>query len=104
MATDTRAPAVRSLLGIFAIVFAVLTAVLLIVGIVLAYDKNFPASTSIGYAAIASSVVGFGMGLAAVITRRGRALGVIAMLLCVAANPLVLSVLLQFLSGLVAVG
>jgi len=92
---------VRWLLGAFSLAFAALTVVLLITGLTLGFGKDYAASTSVAFAAIASSIVGFIMGGAAVITHRGRALGVVAVVLSVLANPVALT---QILGWFGAVG
>ena len=91
----------RWLLGAFSLAFAALTVVLLVTGLTLAFGKDYAASTSVGFAAIASSIIGFIMGGAAVIMQRGRALGLVAVVVSVLANPVALT---QILGWFGAVG
>lgn len=89
-------------LGVLALVLAASTVVLLSAGISLAVDGDYAASTAVAFAGITTSILGFLLGGIAVITRRGRWAGAIGMAVSVVANPVVLTHLLAWASGLVA--
>jgi hypothetical protein len=63
--------------------------VLEIVAIAVGDERHWTVATWLGYLVIGLTVVGFLGGLAAVILRRGGVWGVVAMIVCVLANPLV---------------
>jgi hypothetical protein len=83
-------------LGTTALALGALTALLVVIGINLAVGDDFAASTAVGVIAVGVSIAGFLLGGVAVITRRGRLLGVVAVVVCVLANPVVLTRLLDF--------
>ncbi len=88
-----------ALLGIVAVVIGVLTAAGLIAAIVIASAGDWALATDVAYVAIGMSVVAVGGGVTAVVLRRGRRSGALAVILGVCANPLVLLVVLQFFAG-----
>lgn len=67
------------------------TLVLLITGINLALGGDYTASQVVAYVAVGTSIGGFFLGGASVILNRGRELGVVAMVVCVLANPVLLA-------------
>jgi hypothetical protein len=93
-----RAP--RPLLGIVALAFAVVCALLTVAGVTVATSGVFPVATLLAYAAIALSVLAVLGGLAAMITRRGRFWGVAAILIGLVGNPVLLLSLLKLVSAL----
>lgn len=90
----------RMLPGLSALVLAGITVVLFIIGIELALVDNFVFSIAVAWAAVGFSVLGFVLGGAAAILRRGRILGICAMVLCLAANPILLTKILDWAGGL----
>jgi uncharacterized membrane protein YcjF (UPF0283 family) len=101
---DEQAPSLERLntplLGILALALAVLTAVGLAVGIVIATAGDYRLATIVAYGAIGLSVLAVIGGVLAVILGWGRRWGVIAVIVGVVANPLVLLVVLRFFGGL----
>jgi hypothetical protein len=93
-------PTNSALVGLAAAVLAIATIVVHVVAIVVASGGDFPASTILGYLAIALSVLAVAGGVTAAILDRGRRIGVIAAVIGVLANPWVLLVVLRFFSGL----
>jgi hypothetical protein len=84
----------RWLLGSIGVLLAVGAGVLQVLGIVQATALNWERGTLLAWLAIGASVLAFVVGLAAVILRRGRRLGIVAMVVAVVANPWVLAQLL----------
>ena len=101
IALPQRRKRARWILGVIALVLAVVAVILVVVGITLALGDQFFASRIVGYSAIAISIVGFLVGGAALILRRGRLWGVLAMVICVLANPVILTGLLNAAGTLV---
>lgn len=85
--------------GIIALALAVLFAVAEVVGVLLANAGQFGIATIIGQSLIMLTVLSFLLGLFAVIRRRGRVWGAIAMVLSLFVNPLVLINLLALFGG-----
>lgn len=92
----------RAMPGMGALLLGLLTAVLLVVGIELALGDNYSMSRAVAYVAIAFSVAGLLVGGAAVILGRGRNWGIPAVILCVIANPVILTKVLGWASGFLA--
>jgi hypothetical protein len=90
----------RTILGIVSALSGLATVILLFCGLSLALAGDNEASTGIAYAAIGTSALAVLGGLSAVLFRRGTAWGIAAMVLGLAANPLVLTRLLGWISGL----
>lgn len=82
------------LLGAIGVLLAVTAGVLQVLGIVQASNLNWQRGTLFAWLAIGASVAGFAVGLAAVILKRGRRLGVVAMVASLVANPFLLAQLL----------
>jgi hypothetical protein len=95
----TRPAVPRWIVGVAALVFAVATIVVHIVGIVVASGGDWEAGTALGYVAIGTSILGFAVGVVAVVLGRGRVLGVVAVVLSILANPFVLLQVLNFFGG-----
>jgi hypothetical protein len=89
-----------ALLGILALAFAVLTAVALAAGVVMATAGDYRLATVITYGAIGLSVLAVIGGVLAAILGWGRRWGVIAVIVGVVANPLVMLAALRFVGGL----
>lgn len=87
-------------LGVVSLAFGVLTTVLLFLGIGMALSGSWAASITVGYIAVAASALAIATGLFAATTGRGRWWGVAGVVLGVAANPLLLTRLLGWMSGL----
>jgi hypothetical protein len=86
--------------GLLGIVCAIGTIALLVTGINLALGGEFGASRVLAFVAVAVSVVGFLLGGVSVILRRGTALGIVAMVVCVVANPMLLAQVLGWVRTL----
>ncbi|MGL4340060.1 MAG: hypothetical protein ACRCSP_06530 [Rhodoglobus sp.] len=86
-------------LGLLAIALAVIAGVVHVraVGVSMAGDTGW--GTVLGYLAIAVSVAAVLGGVLAVLLRRGRRAGVVAVVLGCAANPLIVLAVLRFLGG-----
>lgn len=90
----------RPIPGILAFGFALTTAVLLVVAIVLATDADFETSTTLSWAAMIASTVAVLGGIAAIVFRLGRGWGIAAVVIGILTNPFLL---LQGLSLLATV-
>jgi hypothetical protein len=89
-----------TLLGVVALFAALVTILLVTVGITDAIRGNYSSSTSLAYVATGVSIVAVLGGLGAVLLDRGRGWGAVAIVLGLAANPLLLTKLLGWASGL----
>jgi uncharacterized membrane protein YcjF (UPF0283 family) len=89
-----------TLLGVVALMAALVTIVLVIVGITDAIRGGYAASTSLAYVATGVSIVAVLGGLGAILLDRGRGWGAVAIVLGLVANPLLLTKLLGWASGL----
>jgi hypothetical protein len=87
------------IVGLAALLIAVVTVVLLIVGVDVALAGDYAASRSIAYTTIAFSIVGFVVGGIALVVNRGRSWAIVGMVVAVLANPIVLTVVLGWFSG-----
>ncbi len=97
-AAKTRAPRRAPAVGILALLLGIGAVVVVVVGINSATAGDYATATTLAYAAIAASISGFLIGGVAAITARGRGLGVLAMAICVPANPVVLMHILDYTS------
>lgn len=79
---------------------AVVTALLVAIGISVASDGRFGAATFIAWAGVGVSIVGILTGIVAAVGRFGRPAGVAGLVLCLIANPIVLTAILGFAEGL----
>ena len=77
--------------GLLGVACAIATVVLLVVGINLALGGDYSASRIVAFVAVGTSIVGFFLGGVSVILRRGRELGIVAMVVSVLANPVLLA-------------
>ena len=91
-----------ALVGIVALGFAVITAVVQVIAIVTASAHDFEQGTVLAWSAIVLSVFAVAGGVVAIILRRGRRWGVVAIVLGVIGNPFILLVVLSFVRGLEA--
>jgi hypothetical protein len=91
---------VRSGVGIAAFAIALVTIVLVWIGITVALSGKFEASVDLAYAATSTSVIAVITGAAAALLRRGRAWGLTAIALALLGTPLVITHLLGWLSAL----
>ena len=89
----------RPYVGIAAMVLALGTIGAHVAALVVASDGDFPTGTYLGYVAIGLSALAVVVGLVAAVIGRGRAWGIVAVIVAVLANPWVLLVVLRFLSG-----
>jgi hypothetical protein len=87
-------------LGVIALLASLVTIVLVIVGITDAIRGEYPSSTGLAYIATGVSIVAVLGGLGAVLFDRGRGWGAVAIVLGLAANPVLLTKLLGWASGL----
>lgn len=85
--------------GLLSVALGVLTAVLTGVGVAVASDGGFVVATAIAWTAVAVSVAGVVLGVAAVVARLGRRWGVAGIALCLLADPLILTALLGAAAG-----
>ena len=92
----------RAVPGVSALALSLLTVILLVIGIQLALGGNYTFSAAVAYVGVGTSAVGFLLGLIAAITDRGRGSGLTAMIISVATNPLILTAVLGWASGLIA--
>jgi hypothetical protein len=90
----------RPIPGILAFGFALATAVLLVVAIVLATDADFETSTTLSWAAMIASTVAVLGGITAIVLKAGRGWGIAAVVVGILTNPYLL---LQGLSLLATV-
>lgn len=93
----TRTP--TAALGWIALAIAALCVIADVVAVVLAAQRSWETATLIAQASNLSTVIAFVAGVFAVGSRPSRALGIVAMVLAVLANPFVLTHLLAFLAG-----
>jgi hypothetical protein len=104
--SDIRRPGAGSLgavsLGAGSFGAALLLAVVEAIAIALGSDQHFVAATILAWFVIVLTVASFIAGLVAVVSGRGRRVGIAAMVLSVLANPLVLVWLLGALGSLLA--
>ncbi|HEY4269043.1 MAG TPA: hypothetical protein VGM94_12710 [Galbitalea sp.] len=89
-----------TLLGVLSAFASVLTIVLVSVGITQSMLGQFETGTSLAYFSVGTSVVGVLGGIAAIVLDRGRGWGVIAIILGLAADPLILTRVLDWIGGL----
>lgn len=89
--------------GLLGLACAIATVALFVTGLNLALVGDFETSRVVAFIAVGASIVGFLLGGVSVILRRGTALGVIAMVLCVGANPVLLAQLLGWVRTLTGV-
>lgn len=87
--------------GLLGVACAIATVVLLVVGINLALAGDYSASRVVAFVAVGASIVGFFLGGVSVILRRGRELGIAAMIVCVVANPVLLAQVLGWAHALI---
>jgi CBS domain containing-hemolysin-like protein len=88
------------ILGLVSVVAALLTIVLLWMGMSFALGDRNLVSTYLAYIAIGTSVVATIGGASAIVLHRGRAMGAVAIVVGLLANPLVLTRLLNLAGGL----
>ncbi|MCU1405347.1 MAG: hypothetical protein JWQ43_1650 [Glaciihabitans sp.] len=91
----------RSVPGISSLALAIISVVLLVIGIQLAVLDNYTFSTAVAYVTMATSVIGFVLGVVAVFTNRGRSWAIPAIPVCLFANPSMLTWLLDAASTLI---
>jgi hypothetical protein len=89
--------------GLLGIACAIATVALLVTGINLALIGDFDTSRVIAFVAVGASILGFLLGGISVILRRGTALGVVAMVVCVVANPVLLAQVLGWVRTLAGI-
>jgi hypothetical protein len=89
-----------TLLGVLALLAAIVTGVLVWVGISWAMDDRFGPATSLAYVATGTSVAAVLGGICALVLDRGRGWGLAAIAIGLVANPLVLTRILGWASGL----
>jgi len=89
-----------TLLGVLATLASVLTVVLVSIGITRAMLGEFGVGTTLAYVSIGTSVVGVLGGICAIVLDRGRGWGAIAIILGLAADPLILTRVLGLIGGL----
>jgi hypothetical protein len=97
-AAEARRP--TRILGLVSLLAALVTIVLFWMGMSFAVGDRNLVSADLAYLATGTSVVAVIGGVAAIILRRGRALGAVAVVLGLLASPLLLARLLGWASGL----
>jgi hypothetical protein len=95
---ETREPG--RTLGVVALLAALLTIILVVVGVTSAMHGDYAGGSALAYVATGSSIVAVLGGLAAILFHRGRGWGIIAVVLGLAADPLLLTQVLKWASGL----
>jgi hypothetical protein len=88
------------ILGLVSVVAALLTIVLFWMGMSFALGDQNLVSTYLAYFGIGMSVVAIIGGVSAIVLRRGRAMGAVAIVVGLLANPLILTRLLNLVGGL----
>ena len=86
--------------GLLALFLAIVTVVLLIIGVDVALRGDYAASRGVAYSTIGTSLVGVIIGIIALIAGRGRVWAVIGIVVCVLANPYVLTAVLGWFSSM----
>ena len=89
-----------TLLGVLAAFASVLTIVFVSIGITQAMLGQFALGTNLAYISVGTSVVGVLGGISAIVLDRGRGWGVIAIILGLAADPLILTRVLDWIGSL----
>ena len=87
-------------LGLFATVAAAALGVVVAIAVSVAADGDHAAGTGLAWVAIVGTALTFALGVAAVVLRRGRRWGVVAVILSLAVNPFLLTRLLSFFETL----
>jgi CBS domain containing-hemolysin-like protein len=90
----------NKILGLVALLAALATILLFWMGMSFAVGERNLVSTDLAYLATGMSVVAIVAGGSAIVLRRGRALGAIAIVLGLLANPLLLTRFLNWAGGL----
>ena len=85
--------------GALAIALGLAAAIVQVVAITTASGGEFEAGIVLGYLAIIIAFAAVVAGIAAIIVRRGRRIGVIGILIGLLANPLLLLIILRFFAG-----
>ncbi len=98
--TRVRVQRPGTLLGVLSAFASVLTIVLVSIGITQAMLGQYAIGTNLAYVAVGTSVVGVLGGICAIVLDRGRGWGAIAIILGLAADPLVLTRVLGWIGGL----
>jgi hypothetical protein len=89
-----------ALLGILSVAVAILTGILVWIGIAVSLDGDYIAGTSLAYLATGTSVVAIICGASAMLLGRGRTWGVVGIVVGILLTPLLLTRLLAWVSGL----
>jgi hypothetical protein len=89
-----------ALLGVLSVVVAILTGILVWIGIALSLGGDYVAGTSLAYLATGTSVVAIIFGASAMLLGRGRFWGVVGIVVGILLTPLLLTRLLAWVSGL----
>lgn len=87
------------LVGAIAMVFAIVTVITHAAGVSVASAGDAETGTTLAFVAIGTSILGFLVGLTAVVLDRGRGWGVLAMIASLFGNPYILVQLLNFFGG-----
>jgi hypothetical protein len=87
-------------LGVIAVLASVVTIVIVCAGISSAMSGKYAVGTSLAYFATGTSIVAVLGGICAMVLDRGRGWGAVAIVVGLAANPLVLTRVLSWAGGL----
>ena len=87
-------------LGVIAVLASVATIVIVCVGISSAMSGKYAVGTALAYFATGTSIVAVLGGICALVLDRGRGWGAVAIVVGLAANPLVLTRVLSWVGGL----
>jgi hypothetical protein len=99
-ARESRVP--RWIVGAAALLVALATVAVHIAALVIASADDAVTSTLLAYVAIGLSAVAVIVGILAIVLRRGRPWGIVAVVLGLVANPYLLLTVLRWASGLVS--
>lgn len=87
-------------LGVLAVLAAFATIIIVWVGITSAMTGKYALGTTLAYFATGTSIVAVVGGICAIVLDRGRGWGAVAIVVGLAANPLILTRVLSWVSGL----
>lgn len=87
-------------LGVIAVLVAIGTVVIVWIGINSAISGKFQLGTTLAYFAVGASIAAVLAGISAIVLDRGRGWGAVAIAIGLAANPLVLTRVLDWAGGL----
>jgi hypothetical protein len=99
---DEHAAATTPRLGIAATALAAVLAVIVAIAVGTAAEGDHATGTVLAWVAIVGTAMTFALGIAAIVLRRGRRWGAVAVILSLLVNPWILMQILSFFSTLTA--